>query len=109
MLNNMRNADDEFFQSLAEGQDAASAPACLKSRIYSALVKESQKKSPLRVLSETRSAGFQLCHWEKIMQVVPGAGSANHCHVCGVRLLAEFVENSPLRLCGCPYTQFHKP
>lgn len=109
MLNKMRNADDQFFQSLAEPHDAtAPAPARLKSRLYSAIVRESQKKSPLRVLSETRRAGYQLCHWEEIMQLVPGAGSVNHCHLCGMRLLAESLENAPLPWSGCPYAQFHK-
>ncbi len=108
-LNNMRHADDQFFQSLVEREDATvTAPARLKSRIYSALVKESQKKSPLRALSETRKAGYQLCYWEKILQVMPGAGSVNHCRICHARLLAEFIETAPLPWSGCPYAQFHK-
>lgn len=107
----MKIADDQFFQSLVERQDDAApirAPARLKSRLYSALVKECQKKAPLRVLSETRKAGYDLCYWEKIMQTVPGAGSFNHCQVCHARLLAEFLENAPLPWSGCPYAQFHK-
>ena len=105
----MRNADDQFFQSLAERLDAAAqAPARLKSKIYSALVQESQKTSPLRMLSETRRAGYQLCQWEKLMQVVPRAGSVNHCHLCHARLLAESLDHAPLPWSGCPYARFHK-
>lgn len=107
-LNRTKQADDQFFQSLEKLEDAVAAPPRLKSRIYSALVKESQRLSPLRVLSETRRAGYELCGWEKIMQLVPGAGSVNHCHVCGMRLLAESLEHAQLPWSGCPYAQFHK-
>lgn len=102
-------ADDQFFQDLADHEDTAvSAPARLKARIYSALIRESRKESPLRALSETRRAGYELCRWEKVMQVVPGAGSVNHCRVCHARVLAEALTHAPLPWAGCPYAQFHR-
>ncbi|MGA8278204.1 MAG: hypothetical protein WB784_08425 [Rhodanobacteraceae bacterium] len=103
-------ADDQFFQNLADDEDiAVSAPARLKARIHSALVRESQKESSLRALSETRRAGYELCRWEKVMQVVPGAGSINQCRFCHARVLAETLAHAPLPWSGCPYAQFHRP
>lgn len=102
-------ADDAFFQHLAD-QDAgtAVAPARMKARIYSALLRESQRESPLRALSKTREAGYELCLWEKVMQIVPGVGRLNHCRFCHARALGESLSNAPLAWSGCPYAQFHR-
>ncbi len=103
-------ADDQFFRNLADREEAAvPAPGRLKARIYSALVRETQKESSLRTLSETRQAGYELCQWEKIMQVVPGAGHVNHCRVCHARVMGESLAHAPLPWSGCPYAQFHRP
>jgi|GEM_PF-4574066 len=65
-LNKMRKADDEFFENLVEHADTtATASARLKSRIYSALVKESQKIAPLRVLLQSLKAGCPYAQFHK--------------------------------------------
>ena len=109
MTKRLAIADDQFFRNLADHDDAAApAPARLKARIYSALVKESQMESPLRPLSETRRAGYELCLWEKALQIVPGVGSLNHCRFCHARVLGESLTHAPLPWSGCPYAQFHR-
>lgn len=111
MSNRQTIADDGFFENLVDRQEqdaTAPAPARLKAKLYSALLQRSQEDTSLRALSDTRRAGYELCLWEKAMQVVPGVGRLNHCRFCHARLLGESFEHAPLGWAGCPYAQFHR-
>lgn len=103
-------ADDAFFENLADeqAQEGVRAPARLKAKVYSALVRRAQQDAALRDLAATQQAGYELCFWEKIMEAVPGAGRLNHCRFCHARLLGESLPHAPIGWSGCPYAQFHR-
>ena len=98
---------DEIIRS---AEDAASGPATassrLKSRVFSKLVALEQSEGPLRVLSESRAAGEQLCVFEKIVAAVPSQEARNPCAVCHARVLGENVEHAPIFWPGCAYSRF---
>ncbi len=63
----------------------------------------------LRDLSETVSAGWNLCVFEQIVQIAPVGSTAkafNYCRVCHGRLMGENIENPPLYWSCCPYAEF---
>jgi hypothetical protein len=106
--------DREFFRLLSSSEPAASvdkAPATLKSRVYSALIREQQKSGPLKSLSESEASGYELCAWENLMAAAPIGKKAHrlfHCHACHARLLAEHFESPPIAWAHCPYVDFKK-
>jgi hypothetical protein len=85
------------------------APARLKSRIYTALVRAQQESGPLASVRETKRAGRKLCVFEELVQIAPvgeAARSRFFCNVCHARLLAEAMEKPPIWWPGCPYAAF---
>ena len=85
------------------------APSSLKSRLYSALVREQQNSGPLASLDQTVSAGYGVCVFEKLVQIAPigeGAKSRFFCQVCHARVLAEAFDNAPIYWPHCPYVAF---
>jgi hypothetical protein len=105
--------EEQFFEQIAGGQSARdTAPARLKSRIYSTLMQRETRTGPLRDISETESAGRRLCVFEKLVEISP-AGTAfkslNYCRVCHARILAEHLEKAPIYWPHCPYSAFHHP
>ena len=108
--------EEQRFEQLvekAEHPDASLpvAPARLKARIYSILVKRQQESGPLRSLTESRATGGKLCVFERawtITAVGEKMKCLNLCRVCHARLLAEKMEKAPIYWAGCPYVDFHK-
>jgi hypothetical protein len=87
------------------------APARLKSKIYSGLVKRLSEPGPLLSLAACSKAGGQLCIFEEALTALPAGeeiGSKNPCRVCHARLLGEHLERAPIFWAGCPYAEFHK-
>jgi hypothetical protein len=99
-----------FFGRLAgaTGDIASDAPSRLKSRIYSALVREAQAQGPLCTLTESQAAGRGLCVFEGLVSILPATGvqQKNPCAVCHARVLAEHFENAPIYWPNCPYVRF---
>lgn len=87
--------------------DTVPAPAALRSRIYSALIREVEKSIPLRPLSETEAAGFAICDWEKVTRHLPGGETRNHCTLCHARVVAETFDGLSMPWNGCPYHKLH--
>jgi hypothetical protein len=103
--------DATFTQWLAEAEagESGRAAATLKSRLYSALVREQQKTGPLLSLEQSHAAGHALCIFEKLVQIAPVGESAKSpffCSVCHARVLAESLEHAPIYWPGCPYVRF---
>lgn len=103
-----RNA--KFFEALVEstqpGDTAASTR--LKSRIYSALIREMEVSGPLLDVTATEET-HGLCVFEKVLDIAPmgeRAARFNACSVCHARLLGERVENAPIYWKNCPYVGF---
>jgi len=99
-------------QLAAIDEDAAAepAPACLKSKIYSALVERMSETGPLLSLAATKGTGAKLCIFEDAVAALPVGeriGSKNLCRVCHARALGERLEWAPIFWPGCPYSQFH--
>ena len=95
----------------AEEAPEEQAPARLKARLYSALVREQQSSGPLQDLDATFAAGHQLCVFEKLVQIAPVGERVKqpfYCRVCHARLLAEKMENAPIFWAHCPYAEFQK-
>lgn len=90
---------------------AAKAPARLKSRVYSALMRAEAAAGSLASLSKCQDAGGALCIWEKLVKLAPvgeRAKSLNFCSVCHARVLGEHFESPPIYWSGCPYVEFGK-
>ena len=88
------------------------APARLKSRIYSAVVSRMAESGPLLPLDETKACGGHLCVFEQIVAALPlgeRVGSMNPCRVCHARVLGERLDHAPIFWPGCPYSEFHNP
>jgi hypothetical protein len=108
----MPNLNDEReFTKLLSGipKTGRNAPSSLKSRLYSALVQEQQKSGPLASLDQTVAAGYHLCVFEKLVQIMPvGQQAKSHffCKVCHARVLGEAVDNAPIYWRDCPYVAF---
>jgi hypothetical protein len=105
--------DDSIFKQVAaiadEKAEAIRAPARLKSRIYSALIRKQQESGRLAPLSESTAAGRQLCVFEQLVQIAPvgqKVESMFFCHACHARVLAEALDNPPIWWPGCPYAGF---
>jgi hypothetical protein len=84
------------------------APASLKSRIYSNLVKRMEQTGPLLPVEETE-VSHGLCVFEKLVEIAPLPGRAktfNACSVCHARVLAERFEHAPIYWKNCPYVEF---
>jgi len=113
---NSQVPEEPLFERLAENTEIGeanrpAAPARLKARIYSTLVKRQQESGPLRSLTETKAAGGRLCVFERawtITAVGEKMKRLNLCRVCHARLLAEKMEKAPIFWSGCPYVHFHK-
>jgi hypothetical protein len=103
---------DRVLEEVAAHEDAGDrASSCLKSRIYSALMKRQAASGPLLGLPATRAAGRDLCVFELLTSVAPVGEMArrlNICRVCHARVLAEQVEHAPIHWAGCPYVDFQK-
>jgi hypothetical protein len=88
------------------------APASLKARLYSALVRKQQESGPLASLDATVSAGHQICIFEKLVQIAPvgeKAKSPFFCEICHARVLAEHFDQAPIFWHGCSYVKFKEP
>jgi len=101
----------ELIESAAASFDAApiSAPAKLKSRIYSRIVLEQAARGPLLSLSKIKASGTALCVFEELVRIAPvgeAAKAKNCCRVCHARLLAERMEKAPIYWPHCPYVRF---
>ncbi len=106
---------DEILERLLEEADAAGAehdvkaPSRLKSRIYSALMRQHAASGPLLALPATRAAGRGLCVFEALTSACPTGErvqQANLCAVCHARVLAEHIEGAPIFWHNCPYVDF---
>ncbi len=113
---NNETPETELFERLADSTDRweinpAVAPARLKARIYSALVRRQQESGPLRSLTQTKAEGRNLCVFEQAWTLAPIGEGPKHLNLCRVfheRLLAEKVEKAPIYWSGCPYADFHR-
>jgi hypothetical protein len=107
----MKHPDNErFFTDLFDGPEpeGQKAPASLKARLYSAIIRAQQAAGPLRSLDAT-DANHPLCVFEKLVQIAPvgeQAKSRFYCHVCHARVLAEAFDNPPIFWPNCPYSNF---
>ena len=108
-------SDDRWFEQLATMTDVATgpeshAPATLKSKIYSSVVKQMAAGGRLLSLATTKAEGRKLCVFEDVLALLP-VGEAlrekNPCRVCHARLLGEHVDRAPIFWPGCPYSDFH--
>jgi len=107
----MNDSDDRFFEKLAESEPvrAMPAPARLKSRVYSALLRRQGESGPLASLSDTKIAGRGLCVFEQVVEISPAPTALkcmNYCHICHARILAERIEHAPIYWSHCPYVRF---
>ena len=100
---------DEIIRSVEASNDAPErASSRLKSQIFSKLISLQQAEGPLRILSESKASGEQLCVFERAVALLPSAElqSRNPCAVCNARVLGEHVENAPIYWSGCAYAGF---
>jgi hypothetical protein len=87
----------------------ATAPSRLKSRIYSALMRQHAARGPLLSLPATKAAGRGLCIFESLTSACPTGERVqqmNLCSICHARVLAERVEGAPIFWHNCPYVDF---
>ncbi len=97
-------SEDQAFLRLAERVDAARhpterAPARLKSRLYSVLMRQQAAAGALRSLSVIRSEGRPLCVFERSLELLPigeHVKAMNPCRVCHARVLGERFEAAPI-------------
>ena len=106
--------DEVWFERLAsttEGtEEQEHAPARLKSKIYSAVVKRMANSGPLLDLKETKKEGGRLCVFEYSIALLPVGTeirSMNPCRICHARVLGERMDHAPVFWPGCPYSKFH--
>jgi len=100
-----------FWEEVAEATDVERrAPTRLKSRIYSALMRQAAASGPLRPLGACEQAGGTLCVFEKLAHAAAlgSLDELNYCRACHARVLGERVERAPLAWHGCPYADFQK-
>jgi hypothetical protein len=110
----MTNFDDEqeFSRLFREPQGVevgGRAPAFLKARLYSAVIRAQQASGSLASLDDTVAAGHGICVFEKLVQISPvgeNAQSRFFCHVCHARVLAEKFARPPIYWPHCPYVTF---
>ncbi|MCI0352361.1 MAG: hypothetical protein L0Z53_23325 [Acidobacteriales bacterium] len=85
------------------------APARLKSRTYTALIRAQQQAGALLDLTATKEHGGHLCVFEQLVQIAPIGQKIQSkfiCHSCHARALAEAFEHAPIYWRGCPYVRF---
>ena len=102
---------DTIFKEPSNPEEERRAPARLKSRIYTALIRAQQQDGPLASLSSTKQTGHGLCVFEQLVEIAPAGAEVKskfHCTVCHARLLAEHIENAPIWWPHCPYSNFQK-
>jgi hypothetical protein len=105
--------DEQFMKRLADVElsETQPAPASLKAKIYSALLRRQAENGPLASLTESALCGHELCVFEQIVRISPVGESVkclNICRVCHARVLAEHMDNPPIYWPGCPYVDFKK-
>jgi len=105
--------DEHFMKRLADVElpQSQPAPASLKAKVYSALVRRQVENGPLASLTESALCGHELCVFEQIVRISPvgeRVKSLNICRVCHARVLAEHMDNPPIYWPGCPYVEFKK-
>jgi len=105
--------DERFMEELANVDltESERAPASLKARVYSALVRRQVESGPLASLADSKLGAHELCVFEQIVCIAPvgdTAKSLNICRMCHARVLAEHMNNPPIYWNGCPYVQFKK-
>jgi hypothetical protein len=104
--------EEQFIEHLAnavELTEAQRAPADLKARVYSTLMRRQAETGPLASLTECKAQGGELCVFEQLVKIAPvgiSVKSLNFCRVCHARVLAEHLENPPIYWNGCPYVHF---
>jgi len=111
----MANPEEErrFRELLSEAQIeiGGRASSSLKARLYTTLIHEQQKSGPLTSLDETVKAGYDICIFEKLVQIAPvneQAKSHFFCQVCHARVLGEIFDHAPIYWPDCPYVAFKK-
>jgi len=103
---------DRLTEILATALDEGAgerAPARLKARLYSALLRRQQESGPLLHLGETHQQGYGLCVFEDLWRRLTPEGSAqclNCCRLCHARALGEGMEEPPIYWKNCPYVAF---
>ena len=105
--------DEEFMKRFADVEltDSEQAPASLKAKVYSGLLRRQAESGPLASLTESALCGHELCVFERIVRISPvgeRTKSLNICRACHARVLAENMNNAPIYWSGCPYVQFKK-
>jgi len=105
--------DEQFMKGLADVKlpESQSAPASLKAKVYSALLRRQVESGSLASLTESALCGHELCVFEQIVRISPvgeSTKSLNICRVCHARVLAEHLNNAPIYWSGCPYVDFKK-
>ena len=103
----MQKTLDSLLIGCAEEPLVTPARASRRSRIYSALIREAEKRGPLRPLSESVQGGYAICDWEKLVRHLPDGEVKNHCTICPARVVAETFENISVPWSGCPYRKLH--
>ena len=104
--------DDGLFERLAGVENPELfAPSRLKSRIYSALMREATRTRQMQPLAVSETAGGCLCVFERFIQILPlpaAMGTLNYCRFCHPRLMGETMEGAPVFWKGCPYAEFQR-
>lgn len=104
-------SNEKQFERLAAGEPGKGrrAPASLKARLYTAMVREQQSSGALASVTETKQGGRKLCVFEELVQIAPVGQTAKRqfiCTTCHARLLAEHMDDPPIWWPNCPYAQF---
>ena len=111
----LHDEDAEFFRLFSERRPEVAeqhAPAHLKARVDSALIREQQKTGPLQSISACKSNGRRLCIFENLVEISPVGESAKtrfFCWSCHARVIAENTDTALIFWPGCPYAAFQKP
>jgi hypothetical protein len=106
--------DDRWLERVSEATESLTderAPARLKSKVYSSVVRRMARSKPLLDLRETKRAGGRLCVFEHAVAVLPVSAdirSMNPCRICHARVLGERMDRAPIFWPGCPYAEFHE-
>ncbi len=100
----------ELAGASARDDRAERAPARVKARIYSALVRRLAATGPLMTLGTSKACGAGLCVFEEAVTWLGSdrLESMNPCSVCHARVLGERMEDAPIFWPNCPYSAFHK-
>ena len=111
-MTDSRANDEALFERLAALETPEPfAPSRLKSRVYSALMREATRTRQMQSLGESEAAGGCLCVFERFVQILPlpaAMATLNYCRFCHPRLLGEAMEGAPVFWKGCPYAEFQR-